>query len=292
MVYKNWIISDFDLDVLKALSKFSFLHDYHIAAITGENRAYVKGRLKQLAVAGLVKRQQLKAQTPACNWITAEGLTLVGIKRNSHTPTMANYEHNRGVADMCTWITLPRFGEAHNKRVLTLGDITTERDFNSAREWLVVGTKSDGTNIMKSDIEVDGIHSPDAFYTRNGKHYALEFERTSKSTKDIVESNVKNLMMRFTKQYWFWGKLSIRNTLKEISDSLPKGTIVLWDIELIREELLRYVDSLPKKISKKSGIPADSAMGDFTTPISLSKLPIINNTIQLEKSSTPKVTLE
>lgn len=291
MKYRNWIISEFDVEVLKALSKFSFLHDYHLSAITGENRSYVKGRLKQLTVAGLVKRQQLKAQTPACNWITADGLTLISTKRNYHTPSLAQYEHAAGVADMCTWLTLPQFGETKDKRMLNLSDITTERDFNAVREWVTAGTKSDGTNIIKSADEIDGIHAPDAYYTKNSNRYALEFERTMKSSKDIVESNVKNLMMRFRKQYWFYGSLSVARTLDKVSEAVPQGTMKMFNIETVRGDIQRYVDSLPKTISKKSGIPADSALGEFSEPISLSKLPVIND-VQIEQNSAPKVTLE
>ena len=290
MKYKNWIIEDVDIDMLKALSKFNWLHDYHISCFIGENKKYVKGRLKQLTVSGLIRRAQLKSQKPACNWITAEGLTLIGEKRNVHTPSLAKYSHDLGVADMCCLLTLPKFGKDKQDRILHLGDIITERDFYSVREMVAVGTKRDGTPIYKSAD--DGIHAPDAYYVRNGKYIALEFERVHKSTKDIVEENIKDLMKRFSQQMWFYENNRVRSTITEIAARLPKNTIRLFNIEDSRKLIRAYVESLPQAISKKSGIPRDSSLGEFLLPEPLNRIPYRSG-IHLEDMTTNrKVELE
>lgn len=281
----NVELSESDYEILKSLYKCSWLHDYHLAAIIGENhKNYVRGRQKKLTVAGLVKRKMMKSGMPAVNWLTQAGMRELGLPvRNVNEPKLYNYEHDLGCADMYVYLCLLRkkkdgsFG-----RLAYFGEVITERDFNAVSTMREINKKSNGQPIY---VRLDrDIHKPDGYLKRNNMYIALEFERTPKSKKRILRDNVLDNAKRFAVQYWVYSKPSVYNALLEIQQELGSDKIKILDIEKIRRTIQRYVDNLPPVISKKSGKPRVSNFGEMVEPIPLNKIPLIATTnVQLER---------
>lgn len=276
VVQKGVRFSDIDYEILNSLYKFDWLHDYHLSVIVGENREYVKGRLKKLAKAGYIERLKLAADRPACNWLTRKGMRELGVEyRTIRRPTLAKYEHDLGSADACMWFTLPRrLKDGSVRRKLKVGQVISERDFNAVREMELVGTKKNGQPVYVSK-DAD-IHRPDGYFVLNGKYSAIEYERTTKSSKRLVERNVLDLAKRFSVQYWFCGKASIIETLQEIR-ARTGVELKIMDIATARRDIQRYVDSLPAVISQKSGVPRDSAYGEPVAAVPLNRIPLISS---------------
>ena len=198
---KGIILSDLDIEIFKVLYKVDFMCDYQIALIVGENKSYISKRLRDLASGGFTCRKVLKANCPAANWVTKLGMKRAGLYiRNVRQPTLGRYEHSLGCADMYTFFCiLRRLKDGSVRRFVYYGDIITERDFNAVRELKKVGTKKNGQPIFKS---LDSsIHHPDGYFCRDGRYYALEYERTAKSTYEIVRDNAFDNAKRFSVQY-------------------------------------------------------------------------------------------
>lgn len=291
--YQNRKISDTDIEMLQALAKFYFLTAEQLAALIGENSYYVKNRLKQLATVGLLKRIPIKAQAPAANAITKEGLRLIGFEhRKTHTPTLNNYEHSLGLASACTYLTLPIFGENKNSRLAYVEQIITEREFlaRGTRDMIETGTKSNGQPIyIPADQE---LHRPDAYIisSKTGKPTtAIEFERTRKSTYQDVEQNVYENYKRFQKQFWFVPLFdNIKGTLEKIAEGYPKGAIRIIPIRHAEDKISDYVDNrIPKVISRKSGVPRDTAFsGKIYEPIALNKITLSRSDAAMPRRET------
>ena len=277
---KGIILSSSDLEMLYSLYKSDFLCDYHLSLIIGENKRYVAKRLHDLATAGLVGRKVLKANCPAANWITKSGISKAGLPpRNVRPPTLGRYEHSLGVADMYVYFCLLRkLKDGSKKRFIHFGDIITERDFNAVRELKEVGKKKNGQPILKS-LDFD-IHHPDGYFCKNGKFYALEFERTPKSTYDKVRDNVKDNTKRFAKQFWVYDKKSVYNYLSKVQAEIGADKLQIIDYKIVREQLQRAVANLPAVISKKSGKPRQSGFGKMVEPTPLNRIPLLPSAVK------------
>lgn len=286
-------LSSSDLEMLYSLYKSDFLCDYHLSIIIGESKNYCTKRLRDLATAGLVGRKVLKANCPAANWITKSGILKAGLPpRNVRPPTLGRYEHSLGVADMYVYFCLLRkFKDGSKKRFVHFGNIITERDFNAVRELKEVGKKKNGQAILKSmDFE---IHHPDGYCCKNGKYYALEFERTAKSTYEIVRDNALDNCKRFAKQFWVYDKKSVYNYLLKVQREVGADKLQIIDYKKVREQLQRAVANLPAVISKKSGKPRQSAFGKMADPLPLNRIPLLPSAVKvpvLESRSKTAVT--
>ena len=273
---QNIILNDLDFEILYCLRKFNFLHDYHIAVITGVRVTSIKDRLIALERAGYVGRKAIKAGMPACNWITKMGLRELGLeaKRTVRVPCTAKFEHDLGIADLCVWLTLPR----KNGRYYELGEIISERDFYAVREMQVTGSKSNGQNIM---VAADrAIHAPDGYIIIKGdKYIALEFERTPKSLRSITKENVERNAQRFYRQFWAVddSRPVVRKSLEDIQQEYGKGEIVIIDISAVRRDIQRYAETLPSLADVRKGrCQRNSGLGAMSDPIPLNRLPVIS----------------
>lgn len=278
---KGIVLSETDKELLSSLYKADFLCDYHLSLIIGENKRYVAKRLHDLATAGLVGRKVLKANCPAANWITKSGILKAGLPpRNVRPPTLGRYEHSLGCADMYVYFCLLRkFKDGSRKRFVHFGDIISERDFNAVRELKEVGKKKNGHPILKS-MDFD-IHHPDGFFCKSGKFYALEFERTPKSTFEIVRDNALDNCKRFSKQFWIYDCKSVYNYLKKAQAEIGADRIQLIDYNKVREQLQKAVANLPAVISKKSGKPRQSAFGKMVEPTPLNRIPLLPSSVKV-----------
>lgn len=277
MKKRNVVLSLSDKEILSILYGFEFVYDYQIALITGMSREYIKGRVKQLAQAGLTKRTILRAECPAANWITVQGMKEAGLPiRSSREPKLSRVEHGCGVVDSCIYLSLLRKRKDGSVgRITEFGQIISERDFNAVREMKRVGTKINGRPIY---IGMDSqIHHPDAYFERNGAFCSIEFERTPKSKLKILRDNVYANTRRFKKQYWFFDKPSVGKALLDIQQELGTDQIQVIDIRKVREVLERRMDQIPKTIPAKSGKPRVSNFGTMAEPVPLNKLPIIRS---------------
>ena len=288
---KGIIISDLDVEILKSLYKVDFMCDYHVATIVGENKNYLTKRLRDLATAGFIDRKVLKANCPAANWITKLGMKRAGLYvRNVRQPTLGRYEHSLGCADMYVYFCLLRkFKDGSIKRFVNFGDIVTEKDFNAVRELQEVGKKKNGQAILKA---LDSsIHHPDGYFFRNGKYFALEFERTPKSTFEIVRDNAFDNTKRFSVQYWVYGSKSVYNILTRVQNEIGIDKMKIIDIRKVREQLFRAVSSLPLTISKKSGVPRNSALGSLVKPTPLNRIPLLPSAVKIPTLESRKKTM-
>lgn len=277
---KGIILSDLDIEIFKALYKADFLCDYHVALIVGENKAYIGKRLRDLATGGFIGRKVLKADCPAANWVTKLGMKRAELYlRNVRQPTLGRYEHSLGCADIYTYFCLlRRFKDGSIRRFVNFGEIITERDFNAVRELKQVGTKKNGQPLLKS-MDFD-IHHPDGYFCRDGLYYALEFERTAKSTYDIVVANVRDNAKRFVKQFWVYDHKAVFNYLKKAQLEVGAERLQIIDIRKVREQLMKAVSYLPAVISKKTGIPRNSALGTMVKPTPLNRIPLLLSAVK------------
>lgn len=277
---KGMNLTEFDNEVLKILYKVEFANVKHIALITGENIDYCTGRLKKLAREKYIVRLSLKSNELAINYITKKGISTAGLPpRNVRPPTLGRYEHSLGCSDMYVYFCLLRkFKDSRFARFVHFGNIITERDFNAVRELKEVGKKKNGQPILKS-LDFD-IHHPDGYFCKNGKYYALEFERTAKSTYEIVRDNALDNCKRFAKQFWVYDKKSVYNYLLKVQAEIGADRIQLIDIRKVREQLQKAVVNLPAVISKKSGKPRQSAFGKMVEPTPLNRLPLLPSAVK------------
>lgn len=262
-----------NIEILKCLYKCEFLHEDHLAALIGENRDFLKGRLKRLAKAGLIERKIIQGNRTSVNWITKKGIREIGLAmRNVREPNTGRYEHALGCADMYVFLTLMRKTKNSSiRRIVNFGMIITERDFNAVREMLEIKKKSNGQPVY---VSLDRhIHAPDGYYGVNDKYVALEYERIPKNKYKIMRDNIFENRKRFCRQIWFYGKPIVGKILNKIKDELG-DEIVIISMDAAREQIMRYVNALPDEISAKSGIPRNSALGEMVEPIPLNKLPV------------------
>lgn len=273
-------ISESDGELLNVLHKVDFLCSFHAALIIGENVEYTDKRLKDLAKAGLVKRKVLKANCPCANWITKKGIKEAGLPpRNVRPPTLARYEHSLGVADMFVFLCLRRKRKDGSVfRFTTFGNIISERDYFAVREMKQTGTKKNGQPIY-TPLD-NGIHAPDGYFFNDGKYYALEFERTAKSTYKLVRENVIENSKRFAKQFWVYDKKSVYNYLSKVQAEIGADKLQIIDYKKVQEQLQKAVANLPNVISKKSGIPRKSAFGKMVEPTPLNRIPLLPSAVK------------
>ncbi len=277
---KGMNLTEFDNEVLKILYKVEFANVKHIALITGENIDYCTGRLKKLARENYIVRLSLKSNELAINYITKKGISTAGLPpRTVRPPTLGRYEHSLGCADMYIYFCLLRkLKYGRNGRFIHFGDIITERDFNAVRELKEVGRKKNGQPILKS-MDFD-IHHPDGYFYRDGKYYALEFERTPKSTFEIVRDNARDNAKRFSKQFWVYDRKSVYNYLKKDQAEIGADKLQIIDYKKVQEQLQRAVANLPAVISKKSGKPRQSAFGKMVEPTPLNRIPLLPSAVK------------
>ena len=288
---KGMKLSDLDYEIMKALYKSCFLLSTHISLIVGENLNYINKRLRDLATSGYVMRKVLKANCPAANWLTKKGIKELQLPmRNVRAPTLAHYEHTVGCADVYLYFCLMRKRKDGTiGRFLDFGSIITERDFLAVRELQQTGTKNNGQPIF-TPID-QHIHRPDGYFCKRGNYYAIEFERTAKSTCRIVRDNVLENAKRFKKQYWFFETKAVYNMLLKIQQEIGADKIQLFDICKVCKQLQRAISKLPNVISKKSGKPRQSAFGTMIDPLPLNRIPLLPSMVKvpvLESRSKPK----
>lgn len=261
------ILSETDLDILRALYKFDFMMTKDLAAIVGISVETLNGRLKNLANAGLINRKTVEKF--AVNWITRDGIKEAGLEpRSIITPKLNNrYLHSLGVSTVCTWFSCWRTNSSGNLyQLVPLGSIITERDFIAA----------DPTLITKKNKKT-GIHAPDAFFCqKDGTFAAIEFERTPKSRMYIVEKNVTDNAKRFVHQYWIYDDLYVGRTLKKIQSKFGASRMSVYDMRDLKKQMDAYLSILPGLAEVRHGTERRSCLGVMAEPIPLNKLPLLN----------------
>lgn len=264
---------DTDIEMLYALYKHSFLHEKHLAIICDLNPDYVKGRLKKMTRAGLVKRVLLNGK--AANYITKAGMEYAGLKtRSANPPTLGKFEHSLGFADVSTWLCIPhKCRDGSYKNFYQFGSIITERDFYAVREMKISGNKIDGTPIFKSSDS--DIHAPDGFCRRSGGYVCFEYERTRKSSKALIKNNILANATRFVHQIWVFDSNAVGSLLNQIQSEVPSISMTIYDIRRVRAELTEYQATIPEQISEKTGVARRSLLGDMVEAVPLNKVPLL-----------------
>ena len=263
MSKKGFNKSKRDEMMLKILYRLPWAFDWHIALLIGEPVKYVRGRLNQLVVRGLVERKKLVVGEEVLNYLTAEGCREIGYEvKKKRVPKIGRFEHDLGVIDSYLWLAL---------KGVPFGLIVTEKAMNSAIEMKKVGTKW-----IRLGLDV---HLPDGYILGNGKYFALEFERTKKnktSNKQMI-SNVYDNSRRFHIQYWFVALDSIEKELKKTS-FYRDGTLKIIRIDDVRSILSNAVSDLPTVLSDKSGEKPKILFSEPIEAIPVAKLPILGGT--------------
>ena len=80
---------------------------------------------------------------------------------------------------------------------------------------------------------------------------------------------------RFKIQYWIFDDPYLAKSLNKIQAEVGSDRMIIYDIRKIRSEIDRYVATIPKTISSKSGIPRHSCLGNMATPIPLNRIPLL-----------------
>lgn len=281
---KTVILSELDMEILRALYKTDFMTEKQLCVLTGENPDYIKGRCKKLANAGIIYRKVIR--DVAANYISKKGVKVADLPpRNIHTPTLGKYEHSLGFIDSCLWFSMYRhFKDGSYRSWMPFGQIITERDFGAVKEMSIVKYRADGQPVyVAADKD---IHAPDGFFKRpDGSFAAIEFERTHKSSIKILKTNVTENLKRFEMQYWIFDDPYIHRSLKKIQEEVGNDRMIIYDIRKIRSDIDRYVNNIPTVISSKSGIPRCSCFGSMVDPIPLNKLPLLQQGVVLESRS-------
>lgn len=246
--------------ILKILYRLPWAFDWQIALLIGEPVKYVRGRLNQLVVWGLVERKKLIAGEEVLNYLTAEGCRVIGYEvKKKRVPKIGRFEHDLGVINSYLWLAL---------KGIPFGLIVTEKAMNSAIEMKKVGTK--WVRLGRD------VHLPDGYILGNGKYFALEFERTKKnktSSKQMI-SNVHDNSRRFHTQYWFVALDSIEEELKRTS-FYRDGTLKIIRFDEVRKALSKAVSELPTVLSDKSGESPKVLFSEPIEAVPVAKLPII-----------------
>ncbi len=274
MKKKKVEISEMDIEILKMLYKTEFMTESQIAILTGENKEYIKGRLKKLSAAGIIGRKIMDGK--AMNYILKDGIKETGLPvRNIHDPKLGRFEHCLGTIDSFCWLSIKRkFKDGSVHGITDFGNIITERDFNSVKEMKITGYRADGQPIYKT-VEKD-IHAPDGFYQRyDGSFCAIEFERVAKSSKALVRKNVLANARRFSFQWWFYDDPYVGKVLSQIQAEIGQNRMMVKSIREVRQFLDQYLDQIPKVISQKSGIPRKSCLGQMAEAIAISRVPLL-----------------
>ena len=248
-------IGEIDKEILMILYRYSWAYDYHISAFIGESQAYVKGRLKQLAQAGLVGRKILLGNEPAANWLLKEGMKLLDVEsRKIHEPAPKTCVHDRACADLYVALTIAtQTVDGRKIRPYSFNQIVTEKDLFFARKIIATGYhKKNGQMIYKP---VDLAHRPDGYLiTKAGRYISLEAELTPKSKKAKLFSNMDNNAKYFDYQWWFTDRESIKNAiLSHAHDMGMTDRIKVYSMEKMHDKVINYVVSLPETIAKKDG---------------------------------------
>lgn len=276
MKKKKVEICEIDIEILKMLYKTEFMSEVQIAILTGENKEYIKGRLKKLCAAGLIGRKIMDGK--AMNYILKEGIKEIELPvRNIHEPKLGRFEHCVGMIDSCCWLSVKRrFKDGTVHGITDFGSIITERDFNSIRDMQISGYREDGQPIYKA-VDKD-IHAPDGFYQRtDGSYAAIEFERVAKSSKALIRKNVLANARRFTYQWWIYDDPYVGKVLLQIQAEIGANHMTVKSIREVRSYLEQYLDTIPSIISKKSGIPRKSCLGHMAEPIAVNRLPLLQS---------------
>ena len=248
-------LGEIDREILMVLYRFNWAYDYHISALVGESQAYVKGRLKQLAQAGLIGRKILLGNEPAANYIKSSGMKLLGLEpRKIHEPVPKTCVHDRACADLYVALTIStRIQDDKRVRSYSFNQIITEKDLFCARKNIATGHhKKNGQMIYKP---VDLAHRPDGYLiTKAGSYIALEAELTPKSKKSKLFANIDSNVKYFQTQWWFTDKDSIKKAILSHAQDLGiTGSVKVYSMSQIHNQVLRYVAALPKSIAKKDG---------------------------------------
>ena len=287
-------LGEIDREILMILYRFNWAYDYHISALVGESQAYVKGRLKQLAQAGLIGRKILLGNEPAANYIKSSGMKLLGIEpRKIHEPTPKTCVHDKACADLYVALTISTSIVA-GKRVRSYGfnNIITEKDLFCARKTIATGyKKKDGNMIYKP---VDLAHRPDGYLiTKAGRYIALEAELTPKSKKSKLFANMDSNFKYFSNQWWFTDRDSIKKAiLSHANDMGMTDRVKVYSMAKIYNQVINYVNALPQTIAKKDGRNRITSVSlNPPTVIPTEDLPKqLTSTTRANSSATPSVT--
>ena len=248
-------IGEIDKEILMVLYRYLWAYDYHIAALVGESQAYVKGRLKQLAQAGLIGRKILLGNEPSANWLLKEGMKILDVEpRKVHEPRPRTCEHDKACADLYTALSISTsIVDGKKVRPYSFNQIITEKDLFAARKIIDTGFKrKDGNTIYKP---VDLAHRPDGYLiTKSGRYISLEAELTPKSKKAKLFANIDSNAKYFQTQWWFTDRESIKKAILDHAKDLGMtDRVKVYSMSKIHDQVLRYVAALPKSIAKKDG---------------------------------------
>ena len=271
---KKVILSELDVEILRALYKCDFMTEKQLAVVVGENMDYIKGRCKKLANAGLIGRKVIR--DVATNYIQKRGVKDATLPpRNIHEPKLSKYEHSLGFIDSCVWFAMYRtFKDGSNHSWIPFGSIITERDFAAVKEMQIVKYRADGQPVYVSKDK--DIHAPDGYFRRSDGTFAcIEYERTQKSSNKIIKANVIENSKRFKIQYWIFDDPYVGKSLNKIQTEIGDDRMIIYDIRKIRSDIDKYVANIPLTISIKSGIPRHSCLGQMATPIPLNRIPLL-----------------
>ena len=248
-------IGEIDREILMVLYRYGWAYDYHIAALIGESQSYIKGRLKQLAQAGLIGRKILLGNEPAANWILKEGMKILDVEpRKVHEPRPRTCEHDKACADLYTALSISTsIVDGKKVRPYSFNQIITEKDLFAARKNIDTGYKrKDGKTIFKP---VDLAHRPDGYLiTKTGRYIALEAELTPKSKKSKLFANMDSNFKYFSNQWWFTDRDSIKKAIiSHANDMGITDRVKVYSMSKIHDQVIKYVNALPQTIAKKDG---------------------------------------
>lgn len=191
-------LNERDLSVFRFLSKYRVAKRMAVMSGCGfANMENAHRRMKKLCNYGYLKAHKMYYECPYVYTVTAKGLREIEDKGKPYKPSPATVLHYVGVADCAAWLA-GKYG------LDPVRDFYSDKDFYHNEEVI-------------DQYQLQTSHKPDLIFIHRETTYFVEYERTRKRRKLIMENILMNHLSG-VKQIWVLDGLPFGDIKKECGE--------------------------------------------------------------------------
>ena len=196
---KQIILNDRDLQLFRFVDKYRVAAVKSISLACGFNSMqYVSRRIKKLVEYGYINHISMYLGHPHFYCLTKKGLKEIGIDAKPYRPAPTTAFHYVGVADCAAYL-------AYNYGLDAVKDFFVDKDFYHNDEVI-------------ERYSLKSTHKPDIIFVKGPTTYYVEFERSRKGKKKILENILMNHLSGVN-QIWIVSDIPFEDIKKECAST-------------------------------------------------------------------------
>lgn len=196
---KRVVLNERDLSVFRFLNKYRVAKRMAVMSACGfANMENAHRRMKKLCNYGYLKAHKMYYECPYVYTVTAKGLREIEDTGKPYKPSPATVLHYVGVADCAAWLS-------NQFKLDPVRDFYADKDFYHNEDVI-------------EQYQLRTSHKPDLIFNHEKTTYYVEYERTRKRKKRIMENILMNCLSG-VKQIWVLDGLPFSDIKRECNEA-------------------------------------------------------------------------